>query len=231
MVTLTLAAGYNADSSSRAALPTSSRTLALVNTSGSSPYKITFGTGFNGAPAWTTGSVSGVQSAFRFVSDGSAKWTEIAGPNLAANAQVQSSAYSPTAPASTSTYKMQGLGSASTPPAITPIRTGRLLITVSGTCIASTVTAGDGIGYQISYGTGSAPANAASLTGTQVGAVQVCTNPTTVTAADVNFPFSYTVVVTGLTIGTAYWVDLAAESVATASSGGLSNVTVTAVEQ
>ena len=132
---------------------------------------------------------------------------------------------SPVAPASTTTYFMQGLAGA-----ITPNRSGNILLIISGTVIDSTVTAGDGIEYQLSYGTGAAPANTAALVGTQVGEPQSYKNVNTVVAADVAAPFSTSAVITGLTLGTAYWLDLAAKSLGTASSGGLSNVSVTAVE-
>jgi hypothetical protein len=48
---------------------------------------------------------------------------------------------------------------------------------------------------------------------------------------DVNVPFSTTYLVTGLTLGTTYWIDLAAESVTTVSDMGFTQVAVTAVEQ
>lgn len=133
----------------------------------------------------------------------------------------------PVAPASTSTYAMQGLAGS-----ITPATTGRILITISGTIVAPTGTTVDnGIAYQISYGTGSAPANAASLTGTQIGAAQQFTLATAATAAaDVSVPFSISYPVTGLTVSTAYWIDLAAKSITTVSQMGLSNVNVVAVE-
>lgn len=90
--------------------------------------------------------------------------------------------------------------------------------------------AGLGIAYKVNYGTGTAPASAAAVTGTTVGGVQEYTNSATVTAADVHTPFTITSVITGLTIGTAYWLDLAAEAIATASDLGLSNVTISAIE-
>jgi hypothetical protein len=131
----------------------------------------------------------------------------------------------PTAPASTSAFKMQGLAGT-----ITPQHTGTVLVIVSGTLTSATVTAGDGITYQISYGTGSAPANAGTLAGTQAGPIQVYKNPATVTAADVAVPFSVSTIITGLTLNTAYWLDLAAKSVGTASSGGVGGVSIVAVE-
>jgi hypothetical protein len=133
----------------------------------------------------------------------------------------------PTAPANTSTYFMQGLAGA-----ITPKKYGNALVTVRGNMIGSSTTAGDGILLQGSYGTGAAPANAAALAGTQVGAVQEYTNPATVTAADINVPFSMTFLVpaSAVTLGVALWLDLAAKSVANASHVGLANVDITAVE-
>lgn len=147
------------------------------------------------------------------------------GPVTATASTAQAQPSNPTAPASTSAYAMQGLAGA-----ITPKKSGIILLIISGTIIGSSVTAGDGILTQLSYGTGAAPTNSASLTGTQVGAVMDYTNPATVTAADIHVPFSMQAVVTGLTLDTAYWLDLAAKSVANASNVGLSNLSVTAVE-
>ena len=134
---------------------------------------------------------------------------------------------SPTAPASTSAYTMQGLAGS-----ITPTKSGNVLITICGTIIAPTGTTVDnGIKYQISYGTGSAPGSNATLTGTQIGVVQEWTNPVALSAAgDLHVPFSISVVVTGLTQNTPYWIDLAAESVTTASDIGFTNVGISAHE-
>jgi hypothetical protein len=145
--------------------------------------------------------------------------------SVAANSQ--RSVASPTAPASTSGWAMQGLSGS-----ITPSRTGNVLIMISGTVVSPAgTTAGLGVAYQISYGTGAAPANSTTIIGTQVGSVQEYTNGAIVTAADVHQPFSTQAVVTGLTVGTAYWIDLAAESLGTASDMGLSNVLVSVIEQ
>jgi hypothetical protein len=147
--------------------------------------------------------------------------------NAVNSATSQKQVSTPTAPSSTSAYAMQGLAGS-----ITPATTGTVLITISGTVDSGAGTAaGNGIIYQISYGTGSAPSNAASLTGTQVGSVQQYTNAATVTAfGDVNVPFSHSAVVTGLTVGTTYWVDEAAKSIATASDISLENVSISVVE-
>ncbi len=111
---------------------------------------------------------------------------------------------------------MQGLAGS-----ITPAGTGNVCIIISGTAVLPT---DHGIEYQISYGTGGAPTSNASLTGTQVGAVQVCNDST------VDLPFSLAVVVTGLTPSTTYWIDLAAKAIGMATSASLSAVSVTAFE-
>jgi hypothetical protein len=121
---------------------------------------------------------------------------------------------------------MQGLAGS-----ITPVRTGRILIIVSGDFINSSATINTGIKIQLSFGTGTAPANAATLTGTQVGSVLEYVNPVgTFTAADIFFPFTVNAVVTGLTLGAAVWVDLAAEAVTSNSTGGLQNVSISVIE-
>jgi hypothetical protein len=137
-------------------------------------------------------------------------------------------AASPTFPSSTSAYLMQGLGGA-----ITPGSTGNVLITISGTInAASATTVDNGVRYQISYGTGTAPTSNSVLAGTQIGGIQTYTSAIAPTAVgDVNVPFSTTYLVTGLTLGTTYWIDLAAESVTTVSDMGFTQVAVTAVEQ
>jgi hypothetical protein len=134
----------------------------------------------------------------------------------------------PTAPASTSAYTMQGLAGS-----ITPALSGNILIIISGTIVAPAgTTVNNGILYQISYGTGAAPTSAAALTGTQVGLPQEFTLFVAATAAaDIHIPFSITYLVPNLVIGTAYWIDLAAESVTTVSQMGFANVSIVAMEQ
>lgn len=144
---------------------------------------------------------------------------------LTHEAKSQAQPSNPTAPSTTASYKMQGLAGT-----ITPASSGTVLLAISGTVTSATNTSGDGISYQLSYGTGAAPANAATLAGTQVGTIQTYKNPTAVTAANVAVPFAVHAVVTGLSVGTAYWIDLAAQSIATNSSGTLSAVSVSAIE-
>jgi len=142
-----------------------------------------------------------------------------------ANSQKQ--VVSPAYPNSTSPYVMQGLAGL-----ITPARSGNVLILISGTITASNNTIAYGVQYQISYGTSTAPTSNSALAGTQVGTVQKYENQSSgITAADVFIPFSTHAVVTGLTVGTAYWIDLAAESIGAVSDVGFSNVSITVIEQ
>lgn len=132
----------------------------------------------------------------------------------------------PSGPGSTSSYTMQGLGKL-----LTPTTTGRVLVTVSGyTFNGTNVTAGAGIAYHINYGTGSAPVNGAAVTGTTINQTQASGNSTTTTSGDNIMPFSTTAFVTGLTIGTTYWFDIAA--IANGSTGfTIQNPNVLAIEQ
>ncbi len=110
------------------------------------------------------------------------------------------------------TYVHMGLGATAS---ITPVLAGRICFTITGD-IASTN--GNSATTQLSFGSGSAPTNGTAFTGTQVGSQVVQTALTGYLVT----PFSLTAVVTGLVVGTAYWLDLVLKS----SSG---NATVTTV--
>jgi hypothetical protein len=99
--------------------------------------------------------------------------------------------------------------------AITPVRAGRIFLSICGNIVA---TNGNTATAQLSYGTGTAPVNGAAVTGTQIGA-QIAQLALT---GYLSTPFCLSAVITGLTITTAYWLDLALKS----SSG---NVSVTQV--
>src|SRR6266705_2914519 len=121
--------------------------------------------------------------------------------------------YSPSNPTGTtsSTGVMMGLGNS-----ITPIGTGRLSITISGT-IFNAGGVGDGAKVQIRQGSGSLPTNGAALTGTAVGGQVQFVSSTTAERV----PFALQAVVTGFTPGVAIWIDVALY----ATVGGTANVT------
>jgi hypothetical protein len=107
------------------------------------------------------------------------------------------------------TGKMMGLALA-----VTPELTGNVKLTITGSMSNDTIN--DGAAAQIRYGTGTAPANAAALTGTAAGAVKTFTS---LVAAD-RHGFMCVVYLTGLTLGTAYWVDLSLKAI----TGGTANL-------
>lgn len=85
---------------------------------------------------------------------------------------------------------------------ITPRKSGRVLATISGDCRNTTNV--KGVRIQPRYGTGAAPSFGGALVGTTKGL------PTaTIGASNTNrLPFSRTVLLTGLTVGTAVWFDI-----------------------
>lgn len=106
---------------------------------------------------------------------------------------------------------------------ITPIRSGRVMITVSGDTDSSV----DGGSCQmaIRIGTGVAPVNGAALAGVQHGSAPVHSSDQSTERS----PFTCNAVVTGLALNTPVWVDLALA----AGGGGASrvrNVSVSAIE-
>lgn len=120
------------------------------------------------------------------------------------------------------TGKMMGLAGA-----ITPQITGRIVIMICGNLTNSTATAGDGAKAQITYGTGTAPVNAAALTGTAVG--NICSSVLErATASDLQ-AFYCQAWVTGLTAGTAYWLDIRLAAIV-GGTGQAKNVSILAWE-
>jgi hypothetical protein len=86
---------------------------------------------------------------------------------------------------------------------ITPATTGTAIITICGSW--NSLGTGVGLEAQIYYGTGTAPALNASVTGTATAArcFQNLAGET-----NTRTPFSLTARITGLTLNTAVWVDL-----------------------
>lgn len=125
----------------------------------------------------------------------------------------------PTGTTSTSGV-MMGLGSTCT---ITPATSTRITVSVSGT--VSNNTLNDGVFARINTGTGVAPANAAAISGTARTSAQSAT----AYATGANMPYSQTWVVTGLTPGTAVWIDLVFGAI-TGGTASITNVNCTAAE-
>lgn len=86
---------------------------------------------------------------------------------------------------------------------LTPLLTGRILVLLSGT-IANATAIADGGTVQIRFGTGAAPANGDAVTGTLIAAQDYVAATTAQKS-----PFGLHGVISGLTLGTAYWIDAA----------------------
>lgn len=151
------------------------------------------------------------------------QWT--AGTGFACVKPAAAMAVKPAAPASTvsTTLVMAGVGGAAT---ITPAATGRVLITASGDFYTATAVVGVIVGLY--HGTGGAPVNGAAVTGTADGAVVHGRSSGTTTL--LALPFSISWVVTGLTVGTPIWIDLAFDTQNVADAANLADLTLTAVE-
>jgi hypothetical protein len=120
---------------------------------------------------------------------------------------------------------MMGLGSATYgSSSITPTTSGKIVFSIAGA--TSNTTLNSGIKIQLRYGTSTAPTNGAALTGTTVGPI---VGAQTLPAAAI-VPFSAQAVITGLSTGTAYWLDCEAGNNATSGTVNLFNVTVSAYE-
>jgi collagen type VII alpha len=119
------------------------------------------------------------------------------------------------------TNLMMGLG---TTASVTPNLTGTFLVVISGD-VFNAGGVGDGATIQFRYGTGTAPANQAAATGTAAGSKILFVSSTT--AGKV--PFSVNAVIEGLTINTAYWLDLAVAN-STGGTATVENISISAVE-
>ena len=87
-----------------------------------------------------------------------------------------------------------------------PIRSGTILVILSG--YADTATSGRGGTIVLRYGTGTAPINGAALTGTAVQTISYFNQN-----SGELFPFSVNDIITGLTLNTSVWIDISLASV------------------
>jgi hypothetical protein len=142
----------------------------------------------------------------------------VAYARLPAFASSQSTPSNPTGTTDT-TGKMMGLAGT-----ITPTASGKILLIISGTIFNPTAIA-DGAKVQASYGTGTAPTNGAAITGTQCGGRPQYIAATTAQKV----PFSVNCVITGLTLSTAYWLDVTLAAI-TAGTATINDVSISAHE-
>jgi hypothetical protein len=129
----------------------------------------------------------------------------------------------PTGTTNTTTGVMVGLG-ASVSAVITPVRSGKIFVTIAGSCANNTVNCGGDC--RIYWSTGTAPANGAAATGNPVGGLAQRRGNWPVSVVT---PFSLSAIITGLTLGTQIWLDLVQVAVA-GGTYNVQNVAVTACE-
>jgi hypothetical protein len=127
------------------------------------------------------------------------------------------------APITSTVGLMGGLGTGTGAIKFTPIVTGHMLIIMSG-CMY-TGTGGDAAYTQMYYGTGTAPAYGAAITGTAVGG-KTAVQPDGADHVEIA-PFML-VTYQALTVGTQYWIDAAIS--ANTGTTALGQVVVTATE-
>ena len=107
---------------------------------------------------------------------------------------------------------------------VTPAKTGTIMIVLTGDC--DNATASRGVQIQLRTGTGTAPTNGATATGTQRGAtVNMFQNN-----ASVRTPFTVNAVVSGLTSGTTYWIDTSIASTGGAGTARIRDISISTIE-
>ncbi len=164
---------------------------------------------------------AGNRGSFTYSSTGSGQWIAAPTPvknNATPPAIGSGSVASPVGTAS-ATGVMMGLGSTFT---FTPTAGTRCIVTMVGYGSGSNIST---INIGSRYGTGTAPVNGAAITGT-VGSLALSGY---LAAAFASVSFCHSFIVTGLVVGTAYWVDLSLANVNSISST-VNNITFTAHE-
>lgn len=110
---------------------------------------------------------------------------------------------------------MVGMAAAVGGYSITPAFSGRVLIVANS--VASNSTAASGVDTWVQIGTGTAPAAGVAQTGSQLtGTYSVIS-----TSANQGFPITIPAMSVSLTVGVAYWIDLAYRT----TSGGTGKLT------
>lgn len=138
--------------------------------------------------------------------------------------QTAPASFAPANPANTvsTTLVMMGLGSTC---ALTPTGSGTVLVIASGTCDTATGATSLTLGGR--YGTGTAPANGAAVSGTRFGGATDQTHRPASTSNGTGWSIN---AVLSLTPATAYWFDIALDTSAAADAASIASVSVSIVE-
>lgn len=106
-------------------------------------------------------------------------------------------------PGANATFQMAGLGSHL---AITPLKSGKVRVSATVSLIAGASTNAPVVKW--AFGTGAAPVAQAAATGTVPETVSGAVEGTVAGLSALNAAFTVSIVISGLTLGTAYWFDL-----------------------
>jgi len=149
---------------------------------------------------------------------GTSKWWLVADVPSQAAVFANGAGLAPAGVVST-TGLMAGMGSTV---AVTPLKTGRFYVHVSG--MLQNSVANQNVTAQLYYGTGAAPAASGAIAGT-LATGAAAQYPLLATVANAQVPFGFGTIISGLTVGTAYWLDLALSN-----GGGSGTAFVTGVK-
>ncbi|HEX8838205.1 MAG TPA: hypothetical protein VF748_14785 [Candidatus Acidoferrum sp.] len=192
---------------------TGASTFAQINQSGATSGLITLQTqAAAGTWNWNWPITAGVANQVLTSQGGGGAPMTWQTANLLNGGTFNASAGSPGSTTS-STGVMMGLGTGCK---LTPTASTRIYVAFFGGVSNNTASAQASV--TIRFGTGTAPANGAALTGTISGSTTfVINNANAAGTAGAFFPLTNMTVITGLTPGTAYWFDV---GVAASSGGG-----------
>ena len=110
---------------------------------------------------------------------------------------------------------------------ITPANTGTIMIVISGDY--DNGSGDNGCAARIRTGTGTAPANGAAITGTARGGLVTMSIIASQGNTSNRIPFHCNVLITGLTPGTAYWIDISLAAVV-GGTARARNISISVIE-
>ena len=140
------------------------------------------------------------------------------------NATFQATPADPIGGTSSAAGVMMGLAGS-----ITPANSGKVMIVISGDY--ENVSGDSGCAAQMYTGTGVAPVNGAVIVGTpRGGLVTMRIIASGSTSSSNRTPFSLNCVITGLIVGTPYWIDISLARTGGASTATAANISISAIE-
>jgi hypothetical protein len=135
---------------------------------------------------------------------------------------LQTAPVTPTGTTST-TFVFMGLGGGASPAVITPVRSGKVFISIVGDIVNNSAV--QSTSAFLCWGTGTAPVNGVAQTGSTGSACNY--NPP---AGGAHTPLALTWLITGLTLNQQIWIDIALSSSGSAAAAGVAGICISAFE-